>query len=251
MAKLRIRQAREKAGYSQKELAAKVGVAQNTFHGYESGKHLPKPEVLGKIAAACGVTADYLLGRDGTEPAEKVEHGHISDEALSVAKRYQGLDRRGKGSVLAAIEFEERFLTENQQTARVGIPIGGVTVTVYEQPAAAGLGNYLSEPDSHEEIFPEERVPEGTDLGILISGHSMEPQIPDGCVAFVRSAASVEPGSIGIFILNGQAYCKKLIVDRELGTVLLRSFNPEYEDIELREGDDLRTVGVVLGSMKV
>lgn len=32
--KFRIREARERAGYSQKELAEIIGVAQNTFHGY-------------------------------------------------------------------------------------------------------------------------------------------------------------------------------------------------------------------------
>lgn len=57
-----IREAREKAGYSQKELATMIGVAQNTFHGYESGKHDPKSELLIKIAQACRVSVDFLLG---------------------------------------------------------------------------------------------------------------------------------------------------------------------------------------------
>lgn len=62
--KFRIKEAREAAGYSQKELAQIIGVAQNTFHGYESGKHDPKSEHLSKIAGACGVSVDFLLGRE-------------------------------------------------------------------------------------------------------------------------------------------------------------------------------------------
>lgn len=58
----RIKEARESAGYSQKELAQIIGVAQNTFHGYESGKHDPKSDLLIKIANACNVSVDYLLG---------------------------------------------------------------------------------------------------------------------------------------------------------------------------------------------
>ena len=58
----RIKDAREKAGYSQKELAKIIGVAPNTFHGYESGKHDPKSDLLIKIAQACNVTTDFLLG---------------------------------------------------------------------------------------------------------------------------------------------------------------------------------------------
>lgn len=57
-----IKEARERAGYSQKELAQIIGVAQNTFHGYESGKHDPKSDLLIKIANACNVSVDFLLG---------------------------------------------------------------------------------------------------------------------------------------------------------------------------------------------
>lgn len=59
-----IKEAREYAGYSQKELAQIIGVAQNTFHGYESGKHDPKSDLLIKIANACNVSVDFLLGVD-------------------------------------------------------------------------------------------------------------------------------------------------------------------------------------------
>lgn len=60
----RIKEAREQAGYSQKELAKIIGVAPNTFHGYESGKHDPKSELLVKIAQVCNVTVDFILGRE-------------------------------------------------------------------------------------------------------------------------------------------------------------------------------------------
>lgn len=58
----KIKEARESAGYSQKALAEIVGVKPNTFHGYESGKHDPKSELLIEIAKACGVSVDFLLG---------------------------------------------------------------------------------------------------------------------------------------------------------------------------------------------
>ena len=60
--KFQIKEARERAGFSQRELAEIIGVAPNTFHGYESGKHDPKSDLIAKIAQACGTTVDYLLG---------------------------------------------------------------------------------------------------------------------------------------------------------------------------------------------
>ena len=57
-----IKEARERAGYTQKQLAEIIGVAPNTFHGYESGKHDPKSDLLIQIAKTCDVSVDFLLG---------------------------------------------------------------------------------------------------------------------------------------------------------------------------------------------
>jgi Predicted transcriptional regulators len=75
----RIKEAREKAGYSQKELAEIIGVAPNTFHGYESGKHDPKSVLLAKIAAACNVSVDFLLGQK-EKPTTETGSGLSSEE---------------------------------------------------------------------------------------------------------------------------------------------------------------------------
>ena len=115
--KFRIREARERAGYSQKELAEIIGVAQNTFHGYESGKHDPKSELLSKIATACNVTVDFLLGRDTEHPSViQVDFGHgemdakkappLSGEAMRLAKDYDSLDRWGRQALRELAETE-------------------------------------------------------------------------------------------------------------------------------------------------
>lgn len=57
----RIKEARERKGLTQSELAAKLGVAQNTFCGYENGDHDPKSNKLIIIAKECDTTVDYLI----------------------------------------------------------------------------------------------------------------------------------------------------------------------------------------------
>ena len=57
----------------------------------------------------------------------------------------------------------------------------------------------------------------------------------------------IEPGKVGIFLLNEDSYCKKLEVDRSRQEVRLISFNPDYEDRIIEECDDFRTIGLVLG----
>ena len=60
--KLRIKEARERAKFTQTELASLIGVAPNTFCGYENGLHDPKSKLLIKIAKECNTSTDFLLG---------------------------------------------------------------------------------------------------------------------------------------------------------------------------------------------
>ena len=74
----------------------------------------------------------------------------------------------------------------------------------------------------------------------------MEPVIADGAVLWVRRCAELAPGRIGIFVLNGQAYCKRL--RRGARGAELVSENPAYAPISPREGDSLRVLGEVIGA---
>lgn len=58
----RLRQLRQTHGYSQTDLAQKLGVSQNTITSYESGRTEPGITMLVKLAAIFGVTSDYLIG---------------------------------------------------------------------------------------------------------------------------------------------------------------------------------------------
>ena len=179
-----------------------------------------------------------------------------SSEAMEVAKTFDKLDGHGRGAVKAILDFEHASaVAEKRQSGTVKRPElkvrkrsdGFVDYRVYDQPAAAGLGNYLDDPAYHIEQYPANVVPDGADFGIRISGTSMSPDIPDGCTVFVQSRSSIEPGSIGIFLLNGEAYCKKLTVDRERGQIRLVSINKAYQDRIIEECDDFSTMGLVLG----
>lgn len=50
----KIRQVREEKHLTQKAVAASMGISQQAYGQYESGGRLPKPETLGRIAAALG-----------------------------------------------------------------------------------------------------------------------------------------------------------------------------------------------------
>jgi len=128
--------------------------------------------------------------------------------------------------------------------------IPAAKVPVFDEPSAAGLGSYLSDDGGYEMLsFLESEVPYHTDCGIRVQGDSMEPEIHDGDIVWVQYDMTINEGETGIFIYEGSAYCKRLLIDRDNQRVVLKSVNRERQDrdIIVYDEDNLRTVGRVLG----
>lgn len=59
----RLKLLREKAGWTQEELAEKIKVSDATINRYEKGTRRPDMDILELFADIFGVSVDYLLGR--------------------------------------------------------------------------------------------------------------------------------------------------------------------------------------------
>ena len=87
-----LRQARRRAGLTQRELAAKVGVPQSTIGRIESGAMDPRTETLIKLLRACGddleamrrigMGVDRTLARALLELSEEERAEAVSSGAL-------------------------------------------------------------------------------------------------------------------------------------------------------------------------
>lgn len=62
----RIKFARKKAGLTQKQLADKCWIHHSYISGFERGNVKPKPYLIDRIAAALGVSVEYLVQGDNT-----------------------------------------------------------------------------------------------------------------------------------------------------------------------------------------
>jgi len=58
----RIRQARQRLGFSQGELARRLACTRQSITQLEQGQRQPRPDRLRALAQHLGVSADYLLG---------------------------------------------------------------------------------------------------------------------------------------------------------------------------------------------
>jgi len=74
----RIRKIRREKDWSQTELAERAYIHRKMVCRYETGVSTPSAESLRKIAAALGVTTDFLL----TDPVERLPGVKIDDDEL-------------------------------------------------------------------------------------------------------------------------------------------------------------------------
>lgn len=122
-------------------------------------------------------------------------------------------------------------------------PEDTTTIPVYDAGASAGTGIFLDS-DCYDVIaIPDNYTNRKANFAVWVDGHSMEPRFNDGDLVLVRQQPQVDVGEIGIFIVNGEGFIKKL------GEGELISLNPDYENIPLNEWDDISCKGRVLGKL--
>lgn len=99
----KIKEIRERRGFSQKEVAEKIGVACSTYSLYESGKREPDVEKIKKIAKALEVSGDDLLDIDiSYEPLSLI----LDSNEISLIEKYRSLDSISKECVNNSLNFE-------------------------------------------------------------------------------------------------------------------------------------------------
>lgn len=245
----RVKYFRELRGLTQEQLAFEVGVAKTTITGYEKGNRQPDVEKIKKIASALCVSGNELLGIE----SEKEKTPSISDEALNLARDYDGLDGHGKRVVrLVADEEKSRCkaereeqleqaaeaLREQREQSEAAEELDIYSIPLYFLPMSAGTGQIAAQ-EYPEDFLLKKRPPRGTSFIACVSGNSMEPTYHDGDLVFVHATVDIRPGQTGAFLMDGQLWIK------ELGNGVLISHNPDYEPRQFTE--DIRCQGLVLG----
>jgi transcriptional regulator with XRE-family HTH domain len=83
----RLRELRDKADLSARELAKRIGVSSPFLSDIELGRRFPSEEVLGKLAAALNVPLEDLKQYDNRGPIADLKRLMDSDPKLGVAFR--------------------------------------------------------------------------------------------------------------------------------------------------------------------
>lgn len=234
-------------GFTKAQLAKAVNIPYTTLDSMlKRDTDTEKLKNIYSIAKHLGVSVEYLVFDDISEAFEGENQMFISQHETELINNYRLLDKRGAETVKALVKQQADYSQEkNSSQKRIFSGLRERRIPIYGSPAAAGE----SLPFGDDDFTYYDRgndVPRSADFGVRISGDSMEPIIKNNCVVWVQRLETVDIGSTGIFVLNGESLCKKL--DFRNGKCLLTSNNPKYLPIEVLESDDLRVVGKVLGS---
>lgn len=91
----------------QKELCEYLGISNNNFTEWKSGRSTSYKKYLPEIAKYLGVSVDYLVG---TSAVKEVSGKELSEQALEVAELFEKLNPNNRElafEILSAIERQQ------------------------------------------------------------------------------------------------------------------------------------------------
>lgn len=98
----RLRELRVRAGLTQEDVAAKAGVRSQSIYRYEAGEHVPRSEVVMRLAKLFGVHPEYILQGD-PPAASRVEGDDVPDAVKQIVASplWQRLSTQRQQEILA------------------------------------------------------------------------------------------------------------------------------------------------------
>ncbi len=231
----RLKQIMSERKISQSELSRRTGIGRNSISDYLNGKYEAKQDKVFELAKALNVNEAWLMGFDISKN-RKIENNDI-------ASIYSKLTPPRQKNVLnyANEQLDEQNTKGNNivdinsyKQDRIAVNVNGCV--------SAGVGERLHGETLFTEMVKAPIPPH--DLALKVNGDSMEPMFKDGEIIFVEKTHNIKNGQIGIFIIEEEAYVKKVFVEDDRLTLV--SLNKEYRDLHFYRNESVRLVGKVI-----
>lgn len=233
-----------KKGIDRNTLCSDLDLKYTTVRDWLKGITYPRIGKIELLANYFNVNKSDLI-EDKSEKSDISSKINFDPRQAILLSNYNKLNDNRKDKL---VQVSEKLLAEENGRAldicekraeyetrkRVSLPVPG--------KVSAGTG-YWQEDDYDTMVdFYEDEIPDESeyDTIAIVVGHSMEPKIKNGDFLFIKLKNQVDLNKIGIFKVDGENYVKKLKSDR------LESLNKDYDDIQLSEENDIRTIGEVV-----
>ena len=243
-----LKEARNKAGLSQRDLADMMEVSRNTVINWEADKNKPDYDTLPELCAMLGISITDLFGVQKNTSLSPLEERLIRNFRLLTPISRSVVDKMISAMLQEEMNARDKAL-KTQFRLFEEIP-GSV---------AAGTGNYVpNDPPAYCFLRKNDRNAKA-DAIIRVSGRSMEPVYHDADMVYIEYTSAADPGEDVVcssvdgcvikrvdddhtlYSLNAALpYGKKTeddhvqVFGRVLG-IVSSSDRPEKEDVELLE----------------
>ena len=178
-----LKEARNKAGLSQRELADMMEVSRNTVINWEADKNKPDYDTLPELCAVLGISVTDLFGVQKDTSLSPLEERLISNFRLLTPISRSVVDKMISAMLQEEMNARDKAL-KTQFRLFEEIP-GSV---------AAGAGNYVpNEPPAYCFLRKNDRNAKA-DAIIRVSGRSMEPVYHDMDMVYIQYTTAADPG---------------------------------------------------------
>ena len=238
----RLTQLRKDYGYNTRnEFAEKLGIPSTTLRNYETDVREPGHTFLKQISEFFNVSVDYLLCL--TDDKEVLNSFRLRSSEQNLVEKYRLLDSHGQETVSYILDRELKRTEQLEKAAAFSQRPNTRIIQYFHKLASAGTGQFVFDDIPVEQIeIPDTSAYKHVSYAISIKGDSMEPLYEDGDVLLIDSDTQIEMGEIGVFLVDGNSYVKKL------GNGELISLNENYPNIPLTE--DSRYMGKVVDRLE-
>lgn len=264
----RIKKKKSERRLTNEQLASKSGIPLGTLSKMLAGmSDSPKLSNIVALCNALDCSVEYIVS--GTP--ENTNNYTLDGDEISLVEDFRALDSWGQELVrrvlsmeaervgATSVQEEESASSAKKRTARVlqtptafsarhyageEVRTGKRAILLYDMPVSAGVGIYLDEDVATSIQIPDTEKTQEADYALRIRGNSMEPKFHNEDILLVENTDAVEVGELGIFLLDGEAFFKVY------GGDCLRSLNPEYGPILLKDYADVQCKGRVITRLK-
>ncbi|WP_057510823.1 helix-turn-helix domain-containing protein [Staphylococcus simulans] len=217
---------------SVKAFSTEIGLAYTTVRSIlERGVFNAKVENVIKICKGLNIKPESLMEIDDTIISESITKiiqltPPRQHNVLDYAKHQLELQNNTKDNIVDFNDYKDNKVNE---------------ASVYGYVSAGTGEQIFDEPQFKVAVKGDVPI---HDLALQVNGNSMEPMFHDKEVIFIEKTHDIKNGQIGIFIIDGEAYVKKVYVEEDRLTLV--SLNKAYRDLHFYENQSVELVGKVI-----
>ena len=231
----KLRQRRQEMGLTRPQLAAKICVTPSAIANYENGISTPKPDILISLINVLEVDANYMYSDYlGNSQISKIYEHSLSREEVDAIKKYRELSEEGKRLVRLIINEEYSRTTAGNQ----------LPLPCYLPGVRKIHTGFLMQAKVSSVRIALKDLPKGTDFCFQIQVDQYLPVFRNHDILALQRRQA-KHNEMGLFCLNGIYYLRTLF--HEQGERRLRALNVIDTDILVKETDEFRCMGTILG----